>query len=54
MGDAPTFAIELLVGLGCLAGSVPAVRSRRMRWLGVVLLVAGAAATLHALVRLIG
>jgi hypothetical protein len=47
-----TYAIELAVGLGCCAAAVPALRRHRGRWLGVVLLVAGAAAIAHAASRL--
>jgi hypothetical protein len=47
-----TYAIELAVGLGCCAAAVPALRQRQVRWLGVVLLVAGAAAIAHAASRL--
>ncbi|MCI0637097.1 MAG: hypothetical protein L0206_24750 [Actinobacteria bacterium] len=52
MGKAATDAIELLIGLGCLAAAVPALRSARLRVFGALLLVAGAAAVVHALVRL--
>jgi hypothetical protein len=48
-----TYAIELAVGLGCVAAAVPALRTRRLRWLGVVLLVAGGAAIAHATYRLV-
>ena len=54
MGETATDFIELLVGLGCLAAAVPALRARRLLWLGVALLVAGAAATIHAAARLLG
>ena len=54
VGDTATDLIELLVGLGCLAAAVPALRTRRLLWLGAVLLLAGAAATVHAVVRLLG
>ena len=54
MSETVTDVIELLVGLGCLAAAVPALRARRLVWLGVVLLVAGAAATVHAAARLLG
>ena len=53
MGEGVTYAIELLVGLGCLAAAAPALRSSRLRVLGASLLVAGAAAVAHALVRLL-
>jgi hypothetical protein len=48
-----TYAIELAVGLGCVVAAVPALRTRPLRWLGVVLLVAGAAAIAHAAFRLL-
>lgn len=48
-----TYAIELAVGLGCVAAAVPALRTRRLRWLGVMLLFAGAAAIAHAAFRLL-
>ncbi len=54
MGETATNVIELLVGLGCLAAAVPALRTRRLRWLGIGLLLAGAAAAVHAAARLIG
>jgi hypothetical protein len=54
MSEAVTYTIELLVGLGCLAAAVPALRSTRLRVFGTLLLVAGAAAVVHALVRLFG
>jgi hypothetical protein len=54
MGETATDVVELLVGLGCLGAAVPALRSPRLRWLGALLLLAGAAAVAHALVRLLG
>lgn len=54
VGDVVTYAIELAVGLGCVIGSVPALGHPRLRWFGVVLLVAGIAAVVHALVELLG
>lgn len=54
MGETTTDVIELLVGLGCLAAAVPALRTRRLVWLGVVLLVAGMAAAVHAMARMLG
>jgi hypothetical protein len=48
-----SYAIELAVGLGCVAAAVAALRTRRLRWLGVVLLIAGAAAIAHAVLRLL-
>jgi hypothetical protein len=46
--DVLTWVIELGVGLGCIAGGVAASRTPRLRIVGVVLLVAGAAACIHA------
>ncbi len=54
MGRALTYGIELAVGLGCLAASVPAWRIPRLRWLAAVLAIAGAVAAGHALVELLG
>jgi len=54
MADAATYVVELLVGLGCLVGAAVTIRQPRLRWLGVVLAVAGLAATLHAVVELSG
>ena len=51
--DALTSVIELGVGLGCIAGGVAAMRTPRLRIVGVVLLVAGAAACVHALWALV-
>jgi hypothetical protein len=48
-----TYTIELAVGLGCVAAAAPALRTRRLRWLGVVLLAAGGAAIAHATIRLV-
>lgn len=53
MARALTYVVELLVGLGCLAAGVATLRGSRTRWLGVLLLVAGVAATVHALVELL-
>ena len=49
-----TYAIELAVGLGCLAGVPAAWRGGRTRWLAGILLVAGLAAVLHAVLALAG
>ena len=48
-----TYAIELAVGIGCVAAAVPVLRTRRLRWLAIVLLVAGGAAIAHAAFRLL-
>jgi hypothetical protein len=52
MADAATYVVELLVGLGCLVGAAVTIRQPRLRWLGVVLAVAGIAAVVHAVVEL--
>lgn len=54
MDEGATYAIELLVGLGCLVAAIPILRTRRRMWPAAVLILAGAAATLHASVRLLG
>ena len=52
MADTATSVVELLVGLGCLVGGAATVRQQRLRWLGIVLAVAGVAAIVHAVVEL--
>ena len=47
-----TWAIELGVGIACLAVAALALRHPRLRPGGAVLLVAGAAAAAHAVVQL--
>ena len=54
MGQSLTYATELAVGLGCMVAAVATVRGRRLRWLALVLAVAGAAAIVHAIVELAG
>ncbi|HEV8057381.1 MAG TPA: hypothetical protein VGQ01_02675 [Actinomycetota bacterium] len=49
MAQTLTYVTELLVGLGCL---VAAVATARLRWLALVLGVAGVAAIAHAIVEL--
>jgi hypothetical protein len=51
MGQSLTYVTELAVGLGCVVAAATA-RSRRLLWLAVVLVVAGAAAIVHAVVEL--
>lgn len=48
-----TWAIELGVGLACLAIGSVAIRGQRLRIVGVVLVVAGLAASGHAFVQLV-
>jgi hypothetical protein len=52
MGQSLTYVTELAVGLGCVVAAVATARSRRLRWLAVVLAVAGAAAIVHAVFEL--
>jgi len=52
VGEAVTYAIELAVGVASLAAGVVAWRSRGPRWLAVVLVIAGLAATVHAIAEL--
>ena len=52
MGQTLTYVTELLVGLGCLSAAVASARSPRLRWLALVLSVAGVAAIVHAIVEL--
>jgi hypothetical protein len=47
-----TYAIELAVGLACIAGAVGALR-RRLRAVAAVLALAGSAAIVHAIVALV-
>jgi hypothetical protein len=51
--DVVTSVIELGVGLGCLAGGVVACRLPRYRLIGVLLVVAGLAASAHAVLALL-
>ena len=53
MGQTLTYLIELAVGLGCVVVAVPTIGSPGRRWLGAILLIAGAAAVTHAVARLI-
>ena len=52
MGQTLTDVTELLVGLGCVAAAVATARSPRLRWLAIVLGVAGVVAIVHAVVEL--
>ncbi|HEY7659313.1 MAG TPA: hypothetical protein VIC58_01805 [Actinomycetota bacterium] len=52
MGQTLTDLVELAVGIGCLAGAAAAWRVRRLRWLAVVLAIAGMLAAIHAIVAL--
>lgn len=53
MGRALTYLTELAVGIGCVVAAVATSRTPRTRWLALVLAVAGAAAIVHALARLV-
>ena len=53
MARTVTYVVELLVGLGCVIAGAASLRGSRTRWLGVVLLVAGVAAIVHALAELL-
>ena len=53
MGQSLTSVTELAVGLGCVVVAVPTIGSPGRRWLGAILLIAGAAAVTHAVARLI-
>lgn len=54
MGQSLTYVTELAVGLGCVVAAVATARSRRLRWVALVLAVAGATAIVHAIVELAG
>jgi hypothetical protein len=53
MSQVVTYVIELAVGLACMVGGAAAWR-RASRGVGVVLALAGAAASVHAIVALWG
>ena len=52
MARSVTYAIELAVGAGCLAGVPATWRRGRGRWPAPILLVAGLAAVVHAALAL--
>ena len=52
MGQSLTYVTELAVGIGCVVAGVATARGHRLRWLALVLAVAGAAAIVHAIVEL--
>ena len=52
MGQTLTYVTELLVGLGCFVAAVATARGPRLRWLALVLGVAGVAAIVHAIAEL--
>ena len=49
-----TYAIEVAVGLGCVASALGLRRQRRLGWLAILLAVAGMAAIAHGLLELAG
>ena len=51
--DVLTWLIELGVGIACVAGGLAAVGSPHLRLVGLLLIVAGAAAAVHAGIALI-
>ena len=52
MGQTLTYVTELLVGLACVIAGAATARSPRLRWLALVLGVAGVAAIVHAIAEL--
>jgi hypothetical protein len=52
MGHTVTYAVEMTVGVACLAAVPAARRASRARWPAAILLVAGVAAVLHAALAL--
>jgi hypothetical protein len=53
VNDGLTYAIELAVGLASLAAAIGVRRTGRLGWLALVLLVAGVAASVHAVAGLV-
>jgi uncharacterized membrane protein len=54
VSDAVTYAIEVGVGLACVASAVGLRRERRLRWLAILLAIAGLAAVVHGVAELVG
>jgi peptidoglycan/LPS O-acetylase OafA/YrhL len=52
MGQSLTYVTELAVGLGCVVAAVATARSRRLRWLALVLGVGGTTAFVLAMIEL--
>lgn len=52
VSDAVTYAIEVGVGLACLASAV-GLRRSSLRWLAILLAVAGVAAIAHGVAELV-
>ena len=53
VSDAVTYAIEVGVGLACVASAAGLRRQRRLRWLAIVLAVAGTVAIVHGMLELV-
>ena len=53
MSDAVTYVIEIGVGLACVASAVGLRRQRRLRWLAMLLAVAGLVAIAHGILELV-
>jgi hypothetical protein len=53
VSDAVTYAIEVGVGLACVAAAVGLRRLRRLWWLAFLLAVAGLVAIAHGIVELV-
>jgi len=52
VSDAVTYAIEVGVGFACVASSVGLRRQRHLRWLSILLAIAGLVAIAHGIVEL--
>jgi hypothetical protein len=52
VGDAATYAIEIGVGIACIASALGLRRQRRLRWLAILLVVAGLVAIVHGTIEL--
>jgi hypothetical protein len=52
VGDAVTYAIEIGVGLACVASALGLRRQRRLGWLAILLAVAGLVAIAHGAIEL--
>ena len=52
MGQTLTYVTALVVGLGWFVAAVATARGPRLRWLALVLGVAGVAAIVHAILEL--
>lgn len=52
MSDAVTYAIEVGVGLACVVSAAGLRRTRRLRWLAILLAAAGLVAIAHGVFEL--